>query len=177
MNFDLHPEKYDFTEHKPFEVGLIRFDQRVRELCQQNKCGHYGKNHMCPPAIKEMVEWKQEIQSFENAVIVTKLYPTKGSFDMKGMLEGAREFGKTLGRLKEDMEKDYPQKRKMVLGAGPCLLCKECTLMDNKPCRFPDKAFPAVEACGIDVMSLSKSTGVRYNNGKNTVTYLGVILY
>jgi predicted metal-binding protein len=177
MNFKLNLEKYDFTEYKPFDVGLIRFDQVVRNLCRQNKCGQYGKNHMCPPAIKDMDEWKQDILSFKNAVIVTKVYPTKSSFDMKGMLEGARDFSKTLGRIKEDIEKDYPLERKMVLGAGPCMLCKECTLMENKPCRFPDKAFPAIEACGIDVMSLSKTAGVKYNNGKNTVTYLGVILY
>jgi hypothetical protein len=49
--------------------------------------------------------------------------------------------------------------------------------MDGEPCRFPEKAISSVEACGIDVMSLSKSAGVRYNNGKNTVTYIGAVLY
>ena len=177
MNFDLHLEKYNFTEYKPFDVRLMRIDQEVRNLCEQNKCGYYGKNHMCPPEIKGIEEWKQEILSFKNAVIVTKFYPTKSSFDMKGMFEGASDFGKTLSSVKQDIEEHFPEKRKMVLGAGPCLLCEKCTLNDNKPCRFPDKAFPAIEACGVDVMSLSKSAGVKYNNGKNTVTYLGVILY
>ena len=177
MSFTLQLEKYNITEYKPFDVRLMRIDQEVRNLCEQNKCGQYGKNHMCPPAIKGIEEWKQEIQSFQNAVIVTKVYPTKSSFDMKGMLEGATDFGKTLSNLKQDIEEQYLEKRKMILGAGPCLLCEKCTLSDNKPCRFPDKAFPAIEACGVDVMSLSKNAGVRYNNGKNTVTYLGIILY
>ena len=65
----------------------------------------------------------------------------------------------------------------LLLGAGPCVVCKECASNKNKPCRHPDKAFPSVEACGVDVMSLSKSVGLAYNNGKNTVTYIGAILY
>ena len=114
MNFTLQLEKYGFTEYKPFDVQLMRIDPEVRKLCEQNKCGYYGKSHMCPPAIKGIEEWKQEMQSFENAVMVTKAYPTQGSFDIKGMFEGATDFGKTLSNLKQDIEEQYPEKRKMI---------------------------------------------------------------
>jgi predicted metal-binding protein len=96
---------------------------------------------------------------------------------MKAMFEGIIDFQKTLARLKEDLTDEFPEKRLLLLGAGACFICKKCTYRDGKPCRFPEKAFPSVEACGIDVMSLSKSAGVKYNNGENTVTYIGVILY
>ena len=177
MSFELDLEKYDFKEYKEFNTNLIRIDQAVRDMCRQNACGQYGKNHMCPPAIKDIEEWKTDILSYENAVMVTKVYTTESSFDMKAMFEGIADFQKTLVGLKEKIVKQFPEKRLFLLGAGFCLMCKKCTYREGEPCRFPEKAFPSLEACGIDVMSLSKSVGVKYNNGKNTVTYLGVILY
>jgi len=177
MSFELHLEKHNFKEYKTFDVNLIRFDQVVRNICAQNACGQYGKNHMCPPAIKDIREWEEEILSYKNAMIVTKVYQTKNKFDMKSMLAGIVDFQKTLIGLKEDLAAQFPGKRHLVLGAGSCFICEKCTYVDGDPCRSPEKAFPSVEACGIDVMSLSKSAGVKYNNGENTVTYIGIILY
>ncbi|KJR47546.1 hypothetical protein UF75_2047 [Desulfosporosinus sp. I2] len=34
-----------------------------------------------------------------------------------------------------------------------------------------------MEACGIDVMALEKTCGMPYYNGKNTVSYVGLILF
>jgi predicted metal-binding protein len=28
----------------------FKFDPRFRELCENNACGSYGRNYMCPPA-------------------------------------------------------------------------------------------------------------------------------
>lgn len=170
-------EKYNFKEYKEFNVGLIKFDQAVRNICKQNACGQYGKNHMCPPATKDIKEWEKEILLYKSAVIVTKVYQTKGSYDLKAWFEGIVDFQKTLIGLKEDLTNEFPENKYLFLGAGSCFICKKCTYMDGEPCRFPEKAFPSVEACGIDVMSLSKSAGVKYNNGENTITYIGVILY
>ena len=177
MSLELHLEKHKFKEYKNFDVNSIRFDQVVRNICRQNAWGQYGKNHMCPPAIKDIKEWEKEILSYKNAIIVTKVYQTKNRFDMKSMFEGIVDFQKTLVGLKEDLADEFREERYLLLGAGSCFICKKCTYMDGEPCRFPEKAFPSVEACGIDVMSLSKSAGVKYNNGENTVTYIGVVLY
>jgi len=73
-SFELHLEKYNFREYKKFDLTLVRFDQVVRNICRQNACGQYGKNHMCPPAIKDVKEWEKEVLSYKNAIIVTKVY-------------------------------------------------------------------------------------------------------
>jgi predicted metal-binding protein len=177
MDCDLHLEKYGFKEYREFDIGLIRIDQGVRDLCKQNTCGQYNRNHMCPPAIKGIEEWKEEICSYTNAVLVSKVYPTHGGYDFKAWFEGIRDFQKTLVTLKEDLEAQCPDKRFLFLGAGGCFLCERCTYPEGKPCRFPEKAFPSLEACGIDVVSLSRSAGVKYNNGKHTITYIGGILF
>jgi predicted metal-binding protein len=177
MDCELHLEDYDFKEYREFDINLIRIDQAVRDLCKQNACGQYNRNHMCPPAIKGIEEWKEEIFSYTNAVLVSKVYPTEGGYDFKAWFEGIRDFQKTLAGLKEAVEARFPGKRFLFLGAGGCFMCDKCTYPEGKPCRFPKKAFPSLEACGIDVMSLSKSVGLKYNNGENTITYIGGILF
>jgi predicted metal-binding protein len=44
------------------------------------------------------------------------------------------------------------------LGAGPCYFCRRCAV-EEKQCRYPERARPAMEACGIDVYSTAKKTG------------------
>jgi predicted metal-binding protein len=177
MDLALTLEKYDFKEYTEFDMNLIRIDQAVRDLCRQNVCGQYKRNHMCPPAIKGIEDWKEDIFSYTNAVLVSKVYPTEGGYDFKAWFDGIRDFQTTLIGIKEEVEARFPEKRFMFLGAGGCFLCDRCTYPEGKPCRFPEKVFPSLEACGIDVVRLSRDAGVKYNNGKNTITYIGMILY
>jgi predicted metal-binding protein len=177
MHLALPLEGYNFQEYREFDINLIRIDQAVRDMCKQNTCGQYNRNHMCPPAIKGIDAWKEDISSYTNAVLVSKVYPTEGGYDFKAWFDGIKDFQKTLIALKEEVEARFPGKRFLSLGAGGCFLCERCTYTEGKPCRFPEKAFPSLEACGIDVVRLSRDAGVKYNNGKNTITYIGMILY
>ena len=166
----------NFHETKKFNIDHITIDQTVRDMCAQNSCGQYGKNHMCPPLIQGINEWKKEISFFKHALIVTKVYPKKNSFDLKAMIEGMADFNNRLLKVKESLVNRMNGKKILVLGAGSCSLCKKCASIENAPCRFPEKAFPSVEACGIDVIRLCREIGVNYNNGQNTITYIGLIL-
>ena len=177
MEVELQLKNYGLTEYKEFDIGLINIDQAVRDLCKQNTCGQYNRNHMCPPAIKGIEEWKEEICSYTHAVLVSKAYPTQGGLDFKAWFEGMRDFQKILVGVKEDVEARFPEQRFLFLGAGGCFLCDRCTYPEGEPCRFPEKTFPALEACGIDVVRLSRDAGVRYNNGKKTITFLGGVLF
>ena len=67
--------------------------------------------------------------------------------------------------------------QKLTLSAGACSLCKECSYIHDSPCPIPERAFGALEAYGVDVAALLKQCGLTYNNGPNTVSYVGVILY
>lgn len=164
-------------EHHWIDVAQIHIDPEVRKLCAQNACGHYGRNHMCPPGVKDIAEWEMTIRSFTRGLLVSKAYPTQDSFDLEAMTAGAVDFDKTLRRIKAVCQESWPEKRFLLLGAGPCRHCKPCAYVDGEPCRFPDQAYPSVEACGINVVNLARSVGARYSNGKNTVTYFGMILF
>ena len=100
----------------------------------------------------------------------------KSSFDFKGMMSGAGDFNTRLLVMKEDIGKQCSQLKFKILGAGECSICEKCTYVDGVPCRRPDDALVSLEACGIDVIKLMKDNGLKYNNGKNTVTYIGGIM-
>lgn len=45
------------------------------------------------------------------------------------------------------------------LSGGPCNFCKTCNI--TRPCKFPDLARPAMEACGIDVFRTIRNAGLK----------------
>ncbi|MFC1495422.1 DUF2284 domain-containing protein [Thermodesulfobacteriota bacterium] len=177
MDFSLLLKEYKFTEYKSLDPKEISIDQSVRDMCEQNSCGQYGRNYMCPPHIKSLAECEMEIHSYKNAILFTRAYPKKSSFDFEGLMAAAIDFGKTIQKLREELQEKYPDQKFLFLGAGGCPVCKECACKDDEPCRFPDQAFSSVEANGIEVLRLCKELGVKYNNGNNSVTYMGMILY
>ena len=62
------------------------------------------------------------------------------------------------------------------LSSGGCGICEKCTYPDA-PCRFPDRAFPSMEACGLVVNDVCKASGIPYNYGPRTMTFTGCVLY
>jgi predicted metal-binding protein len=62
-----------------------------------------------------------------------------------------------------------------IYGAGGCSNCEKCAYPD--PCRAPEKLLSSIEASGINVTELSRTAGVKYNNGPNTVTYFSMALF
>jgi len=44
------------------------------------------------------------------------------------------------------------------LGAGPCRLCPTCPV-ESGSCRYPERARPSMEACGIDVFTTAHNAG------------------
>mgnify|MGYP001108162392 CR=1 FL=1 len=163
-----------FPLNKEVPVESIQIKPEVRTLCEKNQCGNYNKNWTCPPAVGSLEESEEKIRKYKSFIIVYSVYPLKNSFDLRGMMDGAKEFNDRLLKLKKDIDKS---KDIMVLGAGACTLCDKCFYIDQKKCRRPDDAIISCEAFGIDVMTLMKENELKYNNGANTVTYIGGVLY
>lgn len=151
----------------------IPFSESVVEACRANLCGKYGACWTCPPGVGSLEELRSRITSYEKALVFTCKYDLEDCFDFEGMTEGAIQTQKRLYAILQEMKKDGFDV--MALGCEGCILCEKCTYPDA-PCRFPDKAIPSVEACGINVVEMSKELGLNYNNGQNTVTYFCIVL-
>jgi len=159
------------------EVANIKFNEDFRKLCEQNSCGSYNKNWMCPPAVGPIKELKERALGFKQGLLFQSVHPIASSLDWKGMLEGGVKHTKIFRKILECMENNYNFKEILPLNAGPCTYCAKCAYLSGEECQFPDKAVSSVEANGIDVMDLVKASGIPYNNGKNTVSYVALILF
>ncbi|MCF8026240.1 MAG: DUF2284 domain-containing protein [Desulfobacteraceae bacterium] len=166
-----------FTDMKEISSEEIVFRSEVRKLCEMNTCGNYGKNWTCPPAVEPIDAFRDRFGLFDTLLVVYRVYHVKSSFDWNGMKAGMSDFKDRLLDVKKEMEAADPHFDFIVLGAGACHLCDPCAYVDEEPCRNPEDAIVSLEACGIDVMRLMKDHGMKYYNGKNTVTYVGGILY
>lgn len=180
LNFavDMDIVKYlnlsEIFQYKVIDAKEIPFSQTVVDMCKTNKCGKYGTCWTCPPGVGELSELEERIRCYKSALVFTCKYDLEDSFDFEGMTSGQKRAKCVLGDITEKLRAD--SKKFMALGCEGCDLCEKCSYPDT-PCRFPEKALPSVEACGINVVELAKKAGINYNNGENTVTFFCVILY
>jgi len=159
------------------EVAEIKFHEDFRRLCEQNSCGSYNRNWMCPPAVGPIRELKERALCFKQGLLLQTVHQLEDSFDWEGMKEGKVSHEKIFRKVLEHIQNNYTFKEVLPLSAGACMYCAKCAYIEGKKCNFPDKAVWSVEANGIDVMALVKDSGIPYNNGLNTVSYVALILF
>lgn len=159
------------------ETSTIRFYDEVRKACEKNLCRKYGTNWMGPPAIGSIPELNQRVLGYRHGLLFQTVHQLAGSFDLKGMIAAAGSHNEVCRNLLAKLRDAFPAQEFLALSAGCCSFCEKCAYLEEQPCRHPDQALSSVEAYGMIVAELQKSTGLPYNNGKNTVTYVGMILF
>ncbi len=113
----------------------------VRMRCQYG-CPAYAKGLTCPPHSPTFNETQKIIDSFETAILMET--PSMRATSIAVELE--REIF-IAGYYKA-----------LSMGSGPCMICQECAL--DEGCRFPYKARPSMESCGVDVYKTLRNNGV-----------------
>lgn len=159
------------------EASTITFNDDFRKLCEQNSCGSYNTNWMCPPVVGAIKDLRERALRFKQGLLLQTVHSIEDSFDWEGMLEGKTNHTKIFRKILECMENNYDFKEILPLNAGSCTYCEKCAYIVGEECQFPDKAVSSLEANGIDVMALVKALGISYNNGENTVSYIALILF
>ncbi|MEG1879726.1 MAG: DUF2284 domain-containing protein [Oscillospiraceae bacterium] len=157
------------------DVDKIVFEPALIELCKMNSCGNYGKSWVCPPHVGNTEELIAKAKKYKKILVFQKIYAIEDSFDIEGMFEGNNDFRRVLEMVR-DFSKTVDSDC-LMLGAGGCKICDTCAIIENAPCRFPERAMPSLESYSIQVSSLAKECGMNYINGQNTVTYFGAILF
>ncbi|MBQ7298776.1 MAG: DUF2284 domain-containing protein [Clostridia bacterium] len=156
------------------EPASIPFTADVRAACEANRCGKYGTCWTCPPGVGHWEDLRDKYRAYREAYVFTTCHALEDSFDFEGMQEAAAAHKRLDNWISSEMNAFSGQY--VHLGAGACTICKTCTYPDA-PCRFPDRARQSMEACGIDVVNLSRACGIHYINGADTVTYFSLLLF
>ncbi|MCX7049887.1 MAG: DUF2284 domain-containing protein [Candidatus Sumerlaeota bacterium] len=116
--------------------------QWVRLKCQYG-CGGYGQCLTCPPYSPPPEKTAQVLCEYKKALLVHG--------------DGHASIRAIMIALEREAFLDGYYKA-FALACGPCDLCKKCNIKDGE-CHHPDKARPAMEACGIDVFQTARNNG------------------
>ena len=154
-------------------VEKIPFSQEFLNICRSNSCGNYNTCWSCPPAMGTLEECQARIGAYKTALVFNHISQLEDSFDFEGMEDAVVQYRAAVEALYELVKGEG--ENISILANGGCKRCKTCTWPDE-PCRFPEKLFPAIEGCGVNVSRLAGLAGLKYINGQDTVTYFGALL-
>jgi len=152
----------------------VEFTPEVRAMCAENKCHQYGKTWACPPAVGTLDECRERAQSYDKMLVFSGKFEIEDSMDFEGIHTAMQDFKDIARRLDDAVRPEL--KTHLMLSNEGCGTCASCTYPDA-PCRFPDKVHGSIEGYGIFVTKLAQQVGIKYNNGENTITFFGALLY
>lgn len=118
---------------KVIPVHEITLGHWVRLRCQFG-CSYFNQRHTCPTFTPTSDEMADILMHYSRAMIIE----APRSADVHSMVLNLET------RLRE---KGFF--RAFGMGALPCDLCDVCTI--ESQCKYPDRARPTLQACGIDV--------------------------
>jgi predicted metal-binding protein len=157
------------------DVGLLTYGRDVRAMCEMNACGRYGRAWNCPPAVGTLEELAEKCGAYRSGGLFNTVSALTDSFDFEGMMAAATRLHDILVEMDGILARDFRPADYLLLGSGSCGACETCAYPE--PCRHPDKLHIPIEACGVNVMDLAGRSGFNYNNGPNTVTFFGLLLF
>ena len=142
-NQELIQEALDLgcTKAKVVLTHTISMAHWVNLHCQFG-CSQYGKLLTCPPCTPNTDEMAEILAEYEKALLINANTDTN------------------VQKIVVRLENSFKQKgyiKAFALGAQPCNLCEPCTI--STFCKYPEKARPTLQACGIDVKNTVYKNG------------------
>ena len=157
-------------------VELVETNAAFRDMCASNACGNYGRNWMCPPDAGEIHELMARLRTYSHVLVYQTVTELEDSYDFEGMMDAGVAHNRLMVELRRGIE-GLNLSRVLHLGAGGCRMCEVCAKRTGEPCRQPDLAVASLETYGVNVSRLAPAAGMKYINGKDTVTYFGAVLF
>jgi predicted metal-binding protein len=146
-------------------------DERVRLKCLVPRCLRAGETPNCPPNAPDLDLVRRALGRFSWAILfkcdvgpLEDYAPEKAKTqeDKRRVLAFHRPGSEVIYTLERQAYKDGYHLA-MGFGGGSCkdYLCQGmiCQFLDSGRCRFPHRSRPAMEAMGIDVLSMIRTVG------------------
>lgn len=121
--------------------------EMLAERCKQG-CKNYNTKYCCPPHSPHFETVCRDYKKIVVNLLKVDMTVYKKVFHSVRMVNNVQ---KALQRRVIDQ---VVSKEEFVLENGSCRLCKQCTMIDNLPCKHPDKMRFSLEATGINVNEL-----------------------
>ena len=163
-----------FTEVGWLDTSVIRFLPEVRSMCAAGRCGGYGTNWGCPPGCGDVNVCSEHVRTYPRGLVFTYAAVREDPFDYEAVEHGSKMIYE-LGYKLRDLVETEGKKRVWLMMPGPCKECTKCRYPD--PCVNPGRATTSPEAQGMWVSEICRQASVGYNNGKDTITFVGLIFF
>jgi predicted metal-binding protein len=164
---------FGFSHAALLDASTLAVRSEVRDMCRADKCRHYDKSWMCPPACGELDDNALIIGNYRAGVIVQTTGELEDDFDYESMVEAAERQSKLFAAFRDELKPEYPGL--LALGNGTCKICETCAY-PGAPCRHPNLAVSSMEAFGLIVSDVCTQNGLGYYYGPKTITYTGCLL-
>ena len=161
------------TEIGDIDIRDLEFEDWVRDFCREG-CRSYNRSWACPPAVGTLDECRERCRQYAHMMLFDRCYRLSGSFDSLGVQKAMDDFKVMVERYDELISPILS--RTLFLTNDGCTRCAECTWPDA-PCRYPDRIHHTIEGYGFNITKMARKAGLRYNNGPDTVTLFGAVLY
>ncbi len=161
--FCAEARKLGFQFARVIESREVAVEPWVRLKCQFG-CDRYHSSLQCPPFSPDERRMREILARYTHALIVQSTPPCRDFHDRLLALERALFLA--------------GHDEALAFGAGPCPLCSDCPR--EGPCRFPGKARPSLEACGVDVYETARRAGLHLKpvvHRLGYVKYVGLVLF
>lgn len=160
---------YDFLDPKELE-----FSRRIRWICE-HECPMYGKSWACPPGVGTVDSCRGKCLGYEQCLMIATITEVADISDINETLATRPAHEKLTNQVRDLLREQGVQP--YVLSTEACDICKRCAILDNQPCRMPEKMHPCVESHGINVIPMLESRGLEFQYGENVVTWISLLFY
>lgn len=153
--------EHGFTNAAYFDPQTVSFEDAeiLREACEANDCGKYGKFWTCPPSVGTVQQCADRFKSYQHGIVLQLISEMVSYvFNPELFSELTNSFNEMSRALKREIEKEYDDV--FLLGMSGCTLCKSCTCPKEK-CRYPKEMVPCISGHCVNVFRLWDSTGYR----------------
>ena len=117
----------------------------IKLKCQYG-CSQYGRMLTCPPFAPGPEEMSGILMDYKNCLLI--------------QVESGRNVLDIVLHL-ENLSKEKGYRKAFGISSGPCEICEECTL--DTGCKYPEKARPSLQACGIDIVQTLDNFGWNFS--------------
>jgi len=160
----------------PFEAFLLKPEQRIRDLCYENKCGKFKNHYMCPPYVGTIESIEKKLLEFRNGILLQYSKALDVKNDAAGLIQSKLEFHEKILAL-EHYADSCGLPRAMGMIGGSCELCSVCKAKTKEPCPYPAKAKMSLESIAVDVMALMERLGVEGEFRADRVKWTGCVMF
>jgi|YelNatPaOPRAMG01_1025707.scaffolds.fasta_scaffold40660_2 predicted metal-binding protein len=150
--------------------------KRIRELCQENKCGNYGGHYMCPPRVGSLEEIKARLLCFQRGLLLQYSRPIRVGRRQQDLRQSKLDFHHKVLQLEEFLRAAGIRDIWGMVG-GSCELCEICQAKLNEACPYPEKARTSLVAIAVNVIALLNRFQLDVRFDPERVTWTGCILF